>query len=213
MVKVKISGLTNFNDARDAANLGADFLGFSFIKDSPQKISKNLSADIVSKIPPFVKCVGSFENESAAIVLKILKKNALSAVQFNGAEMHDYCLKFKQEGFTVFKFFQETDISLDGSLPTYNNLNISDFVECIDYIVMGIASSDENMDDVYKRVAQKSAGLPVFLTGANLLQSLKKTPKDSDIFGLDFDRDIERLPKRKDYEKMNKAIKIVHGLK
>ena len=42
MAKVKICGLANYNDALDATNLGADFLGFHFIKESPKKVSEKL---------------------------------------------------------------------------------------------------------------------------------------------------------------------------
>ena len=62
MAKVKISELTNYNDALNATNLGADFLSFSFIKESPKKVSEKLFLDITSKLPPFINCVAVFSN-------------------------------------------------------------------------------------------------------------------------------------------------------
>lgn len=59
-IKVKICGLANYNDALDATNLGADFLGFHFIKNSPRKVSEKLVLDIVSKLPPFVALIAVF---------------------------------------------------------------------------------------------------------------------------------------------------------
>lgn len=54
MMKVKICRFEDYNDVLNAINLGADLLGFHFIKDSHRKISGKLVSDIVSKLLPFV---------------------------------------------------------------------------------------------------------------------------------------------------------------
>jgi phosphoribosylanthranilate isomerase len=56
MLKIKICGITNYDDAAMAVKLGADALGFIFAP-SPRKISPEMAREIIMDIPPFVKSV------------------------------------------------------------------------------------------------------------------------------------------------------------
>ena len=57
-MKIKICGITNFQDAKIAVDLGADALGFVFYKKSPRYVSPENVAEIISKLPPFIEKVG-----------------------------------------------------------------------------------------------------------------------------------------------------------
>ena len=62
MTRVKICGITEFEDARDAALLGADAIGLNFYPNSPRYIEPARAAKIIETIPPFVTVVGIFVN-------------------------------------------------------------------------------------------------------------------------------------------------------
>lgn len=209
MAKVKICGLANYNDALDATNLGADFLGFHFIKESPKKVSEKLVIDIVSKLPPFVVPVGVFCDEDQKAIAKTVKKCGLKNVQFNGSEAPEFC-KAAQEGLDVkvFKYFK-----LEGGESAL--LKLQPYAGNVDYFVIDVAYPDGELIKYDFDLASKAAGLnvPVFISGSITPDDIEEALDKAAPFGLDADTGIERLPKRKDYDKMNAFIRYTHGLR
>lgn len=86
MVKVKICGITNWIDARNACEAGADFLGFNFYRQSPRYIAPAAARQIVRRLPDRVTSVGVFVNESEAGTLSIAREVGLDFVQLHGDE-------------------------------------------------------------------------------------------------------------------------------
>jgi phosphoribosylanthranilate isomerase len=93
MVKVKVCGITNLEDARFALAAGADALGFNFYRRSPRYIAPGDARTIISQLPPAsVLCVGVFVNEdSAATVARMALESGVGAVQLHGDESPEYC--------------------------------------------------------------------------------------------------------------------------
>ncbi len=105
MVRVKICGITNKEDAFLAVDLGADALGFIFAP-SPRRITPQKAKDIIKALPPFIDKVGVFVNEEAQKVKDICKFCFLTSLQFHGDEPPLYCTQFKEK---VIKSFSVKD--------------------------------------------------------------------------------------------------------
>lgn len=92
MVKVKVCGITNLEDALGAAEAGADALGFNFYARSPRYIAPEAARGIISELPPAIFCVGVFVNEeSPAAVARTAAAAGVGAVQLHGDESPEYC--------------------------------------------------------------------------------------------------------------------------
>src|SRR6266540_3845293 len=73
MVKVKICGNANLDDAMAAVQAGADAVGFVFYAKSPRAVDPKTAAEIISRLPPFVAPVGVFVNEELTVVRRIMQ--------------------------------------------------------------------------------------------------------------------------------------------
>jgi phosphoribosylanthranilate isomerase len=91
MVKVKICGLTNAEDAAMAVEAGADAVGFVFHKESPRCAEAAVVRAIVKTLPPFVLPIGVFVNEDSKVVRDVMDSCGLVLAQLHGDETAAYC--------------------------------------------------------------------------------------------------------------------------
>jgi phosphoribosylanthranilate isomerase len=71
-VRIKICGVTRYEDAALAAQLGADAIGLNFHPASPRCVSIQEAAAIVRALPPSVEAVGVFVERSWTEIGEVL---------------------------------------------------------------------------------------------------------------------------------------------
>jgi phosphoribosylanthranilate isomerase len=201
MVKIKICGITNVQDARWVANLGADYLGLNFAKESKRKISLQKAQEIVQVVPPYIKKVGLFLNEEPKIVDKILSLCNLDLLQFHGEEAPDYCNQFKGKA-EIIKAFRIKDEESLAQIPQYD----VDYYLLDAFVEQQPGGTGTTFDwDLALKVKQFER--PIFLAGGlnpeNVLEAIKKVEP----FAVDVSSGVENSPRRKDVKLMQEFIR------
>lgn len=208
MVKVKICGITNYEDALWATNLGADYIGFNFYKNSKRKVTTENAANIISKLPPFVQKVWVGVNEPIENIEKTLKKIPFEIIQLHGDEKPEYIRELK-ERFPQVKIMKAFRIADEKDLE-----EIPNYKELVDFILLDSKSEEElggtgkSFDWKLAKKAKKFE-IPIFLAGGLNAENVKKAIKTVAPYCVDVASGVERTPRRKDFNKMMNFISIV----
>ena len=90
--RVKICGITSFEDAALALDLGADALGFNFYPGSRRFLEFAAARDITRRLPPLATTVGVFVNVADPDEVDAGARAAgVQVLQLHGNESADYC--------------------------------------------------------------------------------------------------------------------------
>ena len=198
MTRVKICGITGFEDARDAVLLGADAIGLNFYPKSPRCIDAARAAGIIEKLPPFVTVVGIFVNHPDPQNLEDFAASiGLHAVQLHGNETPDYCSMIQRV--KVIKAFRvDSNFRVD-TLRAYGSGTF-----LLDGNAPGTGQPFQ-WDLVYGANAFGSIVIAGGLNPENVAQVVHTLHP----FGVDVASGVESKPGKKDYEKMRRFIEAV----
>jgi phosphoribosylanthranilate isomerase len=91
-VRVKVCGITTYEDAVLALELGADALGFNFCPGSPRFLDFASARGIIRRLPPLASWVGVFANVAEpAEVDRRAREAGVQVLQLHGEESASYC--------------------------------------------------------------------------------------------------------------------------
>lgn len=84
--QIKVCGLTQPDEARAVADLGADAIGLVFYPKSPRNVSVKQAAAIAAALPTHVPAVGVVVNPTLERLIQIIEQCGLKTIQLHGAE-------------------------------------------------------------------------------------------------------------------------------
>ncbi len=198
MTRVKICGITEFEDARDAALLGADAIGLNFHPKSPRYIDPSRASKILEKIPPFVTTVGVFVNHPDPQNLEDFALSlGLHAVQLHGNETPDYCSMIQRV-----KVIKVLKVDSNFRVDSLRNHGSGTFL--LDSCAPGTGATF-NWNLVYGANAFGSIIIAGGLTSDNVSEVVTTLHP----FAVDVASGVESRPGKKDYEKMRRFIEAV----
>src|SRR5437588_8194450 len=86
MFRLKICGITSVDDARAAADAGADAVGLNFFRKSRRFVEPDVAQRIVAALPSRVTKVGVFVNREVGEIVEVLQQVNLDFIQLHGDE-------------------------------------------------------------------------------------------------------------------------------
>ena len=202
-VKVKICGNTNVEDAKLAAALGADYLGFIFA-ESKRKVSVPTAQSIMHALPKYKNFVGVFFNQPKKEVENLAGELGLKILQFHGDETALYCYSFMRKGFHVIKTFRIKDAM---SLKRLDEYNVSAF-----------------LFDTFSKEESGGTGRPfdwnliedrpyvhdmLFLAGGLNVANVRSAIEKVKPYAVDVASGVEKEPGKKDPEILEQFIHLV----
>lgn len=198
MVKVKICGITNEEDALQAVDAGADALGFVFYNLSPRCITFEAAEKIIRKLPPFVAAVGVFVNNPATFVTSAAERSGINIVQLHGDETPGFCAGLRHK---VIKAFRVRDITSLDAIRTYP---VSGYL--LDAYVPGTyGGTGLTFNWETARIAKQYG--PIILAGGLNPSNVRKAVETVAPYGIDVSSGVESAPGKKDHAKVAELIR------
>lgn len=206
-VAVKICGVTNLNDAKLIADLGADYLGFIFVAETPRFIPLGVAQEIARKLREIhatsPKIIGVFMNQSLAEIRAALAQVPLDGVQLHGQESPEFCRELA--GTFRIKVFR---VSGPESLAAVDDYD-TEAILCDTY-VRGVPGGTGRTFD-HSLVQSLARRRRLFLSGGLTPDNVVTAVEHVRPFGVDLASGVEEHPGRKDPAKLKKLFARLQG--
>ncbi|MBI5483220.1 MAG: phosphoribosylanthranilate isomerase [Deltaproteobacteria bacterium] len=203
MVRIKICGITNYEDALVAVEAGADALGFVFYQKSPRHIFPEQAAAIIRRLPPFVQTVGLFVNEEAGIVNETADLCGLDIVQLHGEETPEFCRAVNRRIIKAFRVRDMTSLDDIKSYPVAASL-----LDAWSPAAHGGTGKTFNWDIAAAAAVSGRIILAGGLTPENVAEAVQKVRP----YAVDVSSGVESEPGKKDAELIRRFFSSIRSM-
>ncbi len=198
MVKVKICGITNLEDALAAAEAGADALGFVFYPDSPRFIDPGNARAIIAKLPVFITSVGVFVDESEDLIRRIIREGGIQILQFHGSESPVLCTRFREKVIKAIRIKDEESIS-EMQMYDVDTFLLDTYLDCAK------GGTGKTFNWKYAEMAKKNGR--IILSGGLNPSNIGNAVRKLKPYGVDVSSGVEISPGKKDHDKIREFVR------
>lgn len=204
MIRIKICGITNKEDALTAARLGASALGFVFYKKSPRTLSPYKARKIIEALPPFIVPVGVFVNQKEGALKEIVNFCGITTVQLHGDESPQYCRRLRQ--FKVIKAFRIKD-QIDWEMVNRYETICAQLFDTHHENEYGGSGKSFNWDLLNEKKIKKPFILSGGLNAQNVVEAINRLKP----YALDVSSGVEEFPGKKNKERLVEFFEALKG--
>jgi len=205
MLRVKICGITQLDDARLACDLGADAIGFIFYEKSLRCITMQDAAAISEQLPDHVARVGVFVNTPPNRISTHIECVKLNVAQFHG----DYPLAELEQ------FDAQQVIAVARISETFRVTELGKFREHAAAILLdthkkGMYGGTGETFDWQAAIDAKAYGRIILAGGLNP-DNVQQAVEMVSPYALDVSSGVEAQPGEKDHEKLKRLFQNLEG--
>ncbi|MEA3345401.1 MAG: tryptophan synthase subunit beta [Chloroflexota bacterium] len=206
MVRVKICGITNLEDALAAEKAGADLLGFVFYPPSPRYVPPERVREIVGALrrsESAVRTVGVFVDEELSRVREAIRKCDLDYAQLHGDEPPPYVAALGERAIKALRVRSAADVErlADYQAAAY----------LLDAYHPEKPGGTGRAWDWGLAAAAKRFG-PIILAGGLTPDNVAQAVHQVRPWGVDVSSGVESEPGRKDQDKMRRFVAAAKDL-
>ena len=205
-VAVKICGITDYEDASIAVELGAGALGFIFAP-SPRQITPQKARDIIRVMPPFVKTVGVFVDEGPAAIREMIHYCGLDLVQLHGDESPDLCCDLMPYTIKALRIKDES------SLRTSRIYHGKVRALLLDTYSKDKAGGSGKTFDWQLAIKIKKLGIPIILAGGLGPSNINDAVSTVRPYAVDVNSGVEERPGKKSHTLMKDLMEKVRRIR
>lgn len=205
MVRVKVCGITNIDDARHAADAGAWALGTIFVPSSERRCDVGEAERISEELRRKVMVAGVFANAPLDEVAEVVDACSLSLVQLHGDEGPAYCAEVaRRTGAGVIKAVRARDKASIRALLAYRDRVDYHLIDAYAPGKLGGTGATFNWELVSEL---RDSTHPLILSGGITPDNAAEAIAATHPFALDSASGTEAEPGRKDPAKVTALIR------
>ena len=202
-MKLKVCGMTNFEQLQKLDQLGVDFAGLIFYENSKRFVGNKLEAHKSEIKSLQVEKVGVFVNAEINTIKKEVNEYGLSYVQLHGDESAEFCREVKNfvPVIKVIRINEQTDLEKE----------LSVFEESYEYLLFDTDSKQyggtgKQFD--WDRLKLSNITKSFFLSGGIRLEDVDKLKsfRHPMFFAIDVNSRLESEPGIKNMEKVEQLV-------
>jgi phosphoribosylanthranilate isomerase len=204
-MKVKICGVTNLEDAREAVRLGAWAIGLIHA-ESPRQCEPATAAEIGAELRRRCEVAGVFVNPKLEEVEAAVADEGLSIVQLNGDEGPSFCTEVaRRTGAKVIKAIHVSSAADVRAAETYR----TDFHMFDTRHEELRGGTGETFD--WELLRERQAEIPQILSGGLRPDNVADAIETVQPFAVDVASGVEAAPGRKDHELLASFFEAVRA--
>jgi phosphoribosylanthranilate isomerase len=196
-MRVKFCGITNLDDAREAARMGAWAIGLNHYPPSPRFCEPDAAVEISAALRRRLEVVGVFVNPTLDEVVAAAENESLTMVQLHGAEGPAFCREAaRRTGCKVIKAVRVHSTADVRGAEAYR----TDFHLMDAHRPSSHGGTGESFD--WELLADRSSEVPLILAGGLTPENVDEAIAVAHPFAVDVASGVEAEPGVKDHALM-----------